>query len=52
MSPMHATEKYLKPFRTSRTRNRQHYAAMHSAMDDTIGLVLQKLRDTNSKRTP
>ncbi len=45
-TPMHATEKYLKRFPEIKDKQRQTYAAMHSAMDDNIGLVLQKLRDT------
>ena len=43
-TPMHATEKYLKRF-PNLSGQRKIYAAMHSAMDDNIGLVLQKLRD-------
>ena len=44
-TPMHATEKYLKRFADIKDNQRRTYAAMHSAMDDNIGLVLQKLRD-------
>jgi arylsulfatase A-like enzyme len=44
-TPMHATEKYLKRFPGIKDPQRQKYAAMHSAMDDNIGRVLQKLRD-------
>ena len=44
-TPMQATEKYLKRFPDIKNQQRQTYAAMHSAMDDNIGLVLQKLRD-------
>ena len=43
-TPMHATEKYLKRF-ANLSGQRKIYAAMHSAMDDNIGRVLQKLRD-------
>ncbi len=44
-TPMHATEKYLKRFPDIKDAQRRTYAAMHSAMDDNIGLVLKKLRD-------
>jgi arylsulfatase A-like enzyme len=44
-TPMHATEKYLKRFPDIKNEQRRTYAAMHSAMDDNIGRVLQKLRD-------
>lgn len=44
-TPMHATEKYLKRFPDIKDTQRQKYAAMHSAMDDNIGLVLKKLSD-------
>ena len=45
-TPMHATEKYLKRFPDIKNPQRQKYAAMHSAMDDNIGLVLKKLSDS------
>ena len=43
--PMEATEKYLKRFEGIKNPKRQKYAAMMSAMDDNIGLVLKKLAD-------
>ncbi len=45
-NPLHATEKYLKRFSGIADERRRTYAAMSSAMDDAIGAMLQKLRDT------
>jgi arylsulfatase A-like enzyme len=45
-TPMHGAEKYLKRFEGIQEEKRRTYAAMMSAMDDNIGLVLAKLRDT------
>jgi arylsulfatase A-like enzyme len=42
--PLQAPEKYLKRFDTIPDEKRRTYAAMVSAMDDAIGLVLGKLR--------
>jgi arylsulfatase A-like enzyme len=44
-TPMQATDKYLKRFPNIMDKERKTYAAMMSAMDDAIGLVLAKLRD-------
>ena len=45
-TPLQATEKYLKRFAGIADERRRTYAAMTSAMDDGIGLVLKALRDT------
>ena len=44
-TPMHATEKYLSRFPEIQDRKRKTYAAMVSAVDDGIGLVLEKLKE-------
>ncbi|GIR18360.1 MAG: hypothetical protein CM15mP32_5470 [Flavobacteriaceae bacterium] len=41
---MHATEKYLSRFPDIQDRKRKTYAAMVSAVDDGIGLVLETLK--------
>jgi arylsulfatase A-like enzyme len=46
-TPMQATEKYLERFSQISDERRRTYAAMTAAMDDAIGLVLGKLRQTN-----
>jgi arylsulfatase A-like enzyme len=43
-APMHATEKYLSRFPDINDPLRRKFAAMHSAMDDNIGRVLETLR--------
>lgn len=45
-TPMHATEDRLKKFADIADAQRRTYAAMMSAMDDNIGLVLAKLAAT------
>ncbi|MCI0380051.1 MAG: sulfatase [Gemmataceae bacterium] len=45
-APMQASEKYLKRFGSIQDETRRKYAAMLSAMDDAIGQVLAKLRET------
>ena len=42
--PLEATRKYLDRFSTIQDDNRRTFAAMLSAMDDGVGLVLAKLR--------
>jgi arylsulfatase A-like enzyme len=43
-TPMQATEKYLSRFPNISDPLRRKFAAMHSAMDDNIGRVLETLR--------
>jgi len=43
--PLEAPEKYLSRFSAIEDRNRQVFAAMLSALDDGVGLVLAKLRE-------
>ena len=45
-TPLEATQKYLDRFKEIGAPRRQTYAAMMSAMDDAIGAVLGKLRET------
>jgi arylsulfatase A-like enzyme len=45
-TPMHATDERLEKFSAIGDERRRTYAAMMSAMDDAIGAVLKKLRDT------
>jgi len=45
--PLQATEKYLKRFEDIKDKKRRTYAAMVSAVDDGVGLVLQQLKDLN-----
>jgi arylsulfatase A-like enzyme len=42
-TPIQTTDKYLKRFESIENPQRRQYAAMLSAMDDAIGLVLDKL---------
>lgn len=44
-TPMQATDKYLDRFPNIKKGQRRTYAAMLSAMDDAVGLVLAKLRE-------
>jgi arylsulfatase A-like enzyme len=44
-SPMEATEKYLSRFPNITDKKRKTYAAMQSALDDGVGLVLVKVRE-------
>jgi len=46
-TPLQAPEKYLNRFPNITDERRRTYAAMNSAMDDGIGLVLQALRENN-----
>jgi arylsulfatase A-like enzyme len=46
-TPMDATEQYLARFPKIEDKMRRTYAAMTSAMDDAVGAVLRKLRDSN-----
>lgn len=44
-NPLQATEKYLSRFPDIKDQNRRTYAAMISAVDDGVGLVLDKLEE-------
>ena len=45
--PLESTTKYLARFPNIKDQKRRTYAAMESAMDDGVGLVLNKLRELN-----
>ncbi len=45
-TPLQATDKYLKRFENIRDPRRRTYAAMMSAMDDAVGQVTAKLKDS------
>jgi arylsulfatase A-like enzyme len=45
-TPMHATDERLEKFKSISDERRRTYAAMMSAMDDAIGAVVTKLRDS------
>lgn len=44
-TPLQATEKYLNRFTNIENKKRKTYAAMVSAVDDGVGLVLKKLEE-------
>lgn len=44
-TPLQATEKYLKRFESIKDEKRRTYAAMVSAVDDGVGLILNKLEE-------
>ena len=44
-TPLQATEKYLKRFVHIKDEKRRTYAAMISAVDDGVGIVLEKLEE-------
>lgn len=46
-TPLQATEKYLSRFENIKEKKRKTYAAMVSAVDDGVGLVLAKLEELN-----
>lgn len=46
-TPLQATEKYLSRFQNISNKKRQTYAAMVSAVDDGVGLILTKLKELN-----
>lgn len=46
-TPLQATEKYLSRFENIKEPKRKTYAAMVSAVDDGVGLVLAKLAELN-----
>lgn len=49
-TPLQAPEKYLSRFTGIADERRRAYAAMTSAMDDGIGLILRALRDNGLER--
>lgn len=44
-APMQATEKYLKRFENIENKKRRTYAAMVSAVDDGVGMILEELEN-------
>ena len=44
--PLQATAKYIERYRHIKEKRRRVYAAMVSAVDDSVGAVMQKLRET------
>jgi arylsulfatase A-like enzyme len=48
-APMQATQKYLSRFQHIKDNLRRTHAAMLSALDDAVGAVLSKLRDTGNE---
>lgn len=50
-TPLQAPEKYLRRFDNIADPRRRTYAAMTSAMDDGVGLVLKALREQGIERT-
>ncbi len=49
-SPMQATEKYLSRFASEPDQKRRAFCAMLSAMDDAVGGVLAKVRETGQEK--
>jgi len=49
-APMQATEKYLARFHDIKDERRRTHAAMLSALDDAVGSVLTKLRETGLEK--
>jgi arylsulfatase A-like enzyme len=49
-TPLQAPEKYLRRFESIADSRRRTYAAMTSAMDDGVGLVLKSLQDQGIER--
>jgi arylsulfatase A-like enzyme len=49
-APLQATEKYLDRFKHIADPKRHAYAALQSAMDDAVGVVLAKLREHGLER--
>lgn len=48
-APLESTEKYLSRFTSIEEKKRHTFAAMLSAMDDAVGAVLAKLRETGQE---
>lgn len=49
-TPLQATKKYVARFPHIKDQRRQVYAAMVSALDDAVGAILKKLRDTGLEK--
>jgi arylsulfatase A-like enzyme len=49
-TPLQATEKYLDRFQHITDKKRRTYAAMVSAIDDGVGLILDKLKQTGQDK--
>ncbi len=49
-TPLQATQKYVDRFKHIQDQRRQVYAAMVSALDDAVGAILKKLRDTGLEK--
>ena len=49
-TPLQATKKYTDRFAHIKDERRQVYAAMVSALDDAVGAILQKLRETGLEK--
>lgn len=49
-APLQATKKYLSRYPNIKNKDRKTYAAMVSAVDDGVGLLLQKLKDLNIEK--
>ncbi len=48
--PLQATRKYVERFKHITDERRRVYAAMVSALDDAVGAILKKLRDSNLEK--
>ncbi len=49
-TPLQATQKYLDRFQHIKDERRQVYAAMVSALDDAVGEILRKLRESGLEK--
>ena len=49
-TPFQATQKYLDRFSSVKDERRRVYMAMVSALDDAVGAILKKLRDTGLEK--
>jgi arylsulfatase A-like enzyme len=49
-APLQATEKYLSRYPNIKNEKRKTYAAMVSAVDDGVGLLLNKLKELNIEK--
>ena len=49
-TPLQATQKYFDRFPQIKDERRRVYAAMVSALDDAVGAILKKLRETGLEK--